>query len=305
MWRLGVQTEFLVSLRFPGRTIYWRLLQFRSSWKLISRSLRCPTHLNLRQCLLSRPQGPGELIIHLVSNTQGKECASALRWFRISGESSRCERFTGQDRGQGPRTLVLTASLSPDGNILSVGDKRFRWRKCCSSPKRKHPQCLQQTSQSRMYCTSRVFFETSLQSNMKCDVYNLRELYAMSFFQVSCTVTMASYSDLKGSWKCCSSQVISQWESRHTIPERHKVQRFASAANCSPNEVLPSTNIFQQAFERMTKDMTASAPSTLKFMVVAPLDGRSPPLAPNAFHCAEVLCCSGVNRRVRCPQQDG
>ena len=32
-----------------------------------------------------------------------------------------------------------------------------------------------------------------------CDVCNLRELYAMSFFQVSCTVTMASYSDLKGS----------------------------------------------------------------------------------------------------------
>ena len=36
------------------------------------------------------------------------------------------ERFTEQGSGQGPRTLVLAASLSPDGNILSVGDKRFR-----------------------------------------------------------------------------------------------------------------------------------------------------------------------------------
>ena len=43
-----------------------------------------------------------------------------------------CFNFKGS--GQGPRTLVLASSLSPDGNILSVGDKRFRWRKCFSSP---------------------------------------------------------------------------------------------------------------------------------------------------------------------------
>ena len=45
----------------------------------------------------------------------------------------------------GPRTLVLAASLSPDGNILTVVAKRFRWRNFCSSPRRKHPQCLRQT----------------------------------------------------------------------------------------------------------------------------------------------------------------
>ena len=60
-------------------------------------------------------------------------------------------------------------------------------------------------SVARECCSCRVpparekFHDTSLQSNMMCDVCNLRELYAMSFFQVSCTVTMASYSDLKGS----------------------------------------------------------------------------------------------------------
>ena len=32
--------------------------------------------------------------------------------------------------------------------------------------------------------------------------------------------------------------------------------------------------MFQEVYERMTKDMTASAPSALKIMVVAPPDGN-------------------------------
>ena len=53
--------------------------------------------------------------------------------------------------------------------------------------------------------------------------------------------------------------------------------------------------------ERMTKDMTAAAPSTLKIMVVAPPDGNIFTVGPKRFHCAEVLCCSGVDRGVRRP----
>ena len=32
-----------------------------------------------------------------------------------------------------------------DGDILTVGGKRFRWRKCCSSPGPRHHHCWQQT----------------------------------------------------------------------------------------------------------------------------------------------------------------
>ena len=47
------------------------------------------------------------------------------------------------------------------------------------------------------------------------------------------------------------------------------------ARNCTPNEVLSSgTNLFQWVFERMTKDTTLTAPSTMKIMVVAPPNGK-------------------------------
>ena len=39
--------------------------------------------------------------------------------------------------------------------------------------------------------------------------------------------------------------------------------------------------IFQRAFERTTKDMTASGPTTVKIMVVAPPNGKSSLLAPD------------------------
>ena len=44
---------------------------------------------------------------------------------------------------------------------------------------------------------------------------------------------------------------------------------------CCHKVVLSSgTHMFQEVYERMTKDMTASAPSALKIMVVAPPDGN-------------------------------
>ena len=44
---------------------------------------------------------------------------------------------------------------------------------------------------------------------------------------------------------------------------------------CCHKIVLSSgTHMFQEVYERMTKDMTASAPCTLKIMVVAPPDGN-------------------------------
>ena len=76
--RRSVQTEFLVSLRFPGRTIHWRLLPFRVSWKLISRSLRCPRRLDSKQCLLSRPQGSRKLIIQLVAHSGQRNLRESL-----------------------------------------------------------------------------------------------------------------------------------------------------------------------------------------------------------------------------------
>ena len=39
----------------------------------------------------------------------------------------------------------------------------------------------------------------------------------------------------------------------------------------------------------MTKDMTASAPSTMKIKVVAPPDGNIFTVGTKRFHCAEVL----------------
>ena len=63
---------------------------------------------------------------------------------------------------------------------------------------------------------------------------------------------------------------------------------FTSARNCTPNEVLLSgTNVSQGAFERMTKDTTATAPSTMKIKVVAPPVGTSS--LSKRFHCAKVL----------------
>ena len=63
-----------------------------------------------------------------------------------------------------------------------------------------------------------------------------------------------------------------------------------SARNCTPNEVLSSgTNKFQEASERMTKDTTASAPSTVKMKVVAPSNGNIFTVGAKRFHCEEVL----------------
>ena len=65
---------------------------------------------------------------------------------------------------------------------------------------------------------------------------------------------------------------------------------LASARNCTPNVVLSSgTNMFQGAFERMTKDTTVTAPSTMKIRVVAPPDGKIVTVGAKRFHCAEVL----------------
>ena len=60
---------------------------------------------------------------------------------------------------------------------------------------------------------------------------------------------------------------------------------FTSARNCTPNEVLSSgTNMFQGAFERMTKDTTVTAPSTMKVKVVAPPDGNIFTVGAKRFH---------------------
>ena len=65
---------------------------------------------------------------------------------------------------------------------------------------------------------------------------------------------------------------------------------FTSARNCTPNQVLSSgTNMFQEASERMTKDTTMTAPSTIKIKVVAPPDGNIFTDGAKRFHCAEVL----------------
>ena len=65
---------------------------------------------------------------------------------------------------------------------------------------------------------------------------------------------------------------------------------FTSARNCTPNEVLSiGTNMFQGAFERMTKDTTVTAPSTMKIKVVAPPDGNIFTVGAKRFRCAEVL----------------
>ena len=59
---------------------------------------------------------------------------------------------------------------------------------------------------------------------------------------------------------------------------------LTSARNCTLNEVLlGGTNKFQEVFERITKDMTASAPSTMKIKVVAPPDGNI--FTVGAKHC--------------------
>ena len=68
---------------------------------------------------------------------------------------------------------------------------------------------------------------------------------------------------------------------RHTFPEQHKVRRLLLQKVVHPNDVVSSKSIFQGAFERMTKDMTASGPTTMKIMVVAPPDGKSSLLAPD------------------------
>ena len=65
---------------------------------------------------------------------------------------------------------------------------------------------------------------------------------------------------------------------------------FTSARNCTPNEVLSSsTNMFKGDFERMTKETTVTAPSTIKVKVVAPPDGNIFTFGAKRFHCAEVL----------------
>ena len=56
MWRLSVQTEFLVSQPLPVRAILWRFHQFRGFWKLVYWALQSPRRLASRQWLLSRLQ---------------------------------------------------------------------------------------------------------------------------------------------------------------------------------------------------------------------------------------------------------
>ena len=46
---------------------------------------------------------------------------------------------------------------------------------------------------------------------------------------------------------------------------------------------------FQESFERMTAELTASAPSVMKIEVVAPLDGNIITVDAKRFHHAEVL----------------
>ena len=47
--------------------------------------------------------------------------------------------------------------------------------------------------------------------------------------------------------------------------------------------------MFQWAFERTTKDMAASGPTTMKIMVVSPPDGNIFTLGAKRFRGAEVL----------------
>ena len=74
---------------------------------------------------------------------------------------------------------------------------------------------------------------------------------------------------------------------------------FTSARNCTPNEVFSSgTTTFQDSFERMTKDPTATAPFTMKIKVVVRRLETSSLLAPNAS-IAQKWC------RHRCSQLYG
>ena len=79
-----------------------------------------------------------------------------------------------------------------------------------------------------------------------------------------------------------------QGATRHTFPEQHKVQRL------HPQVIVRRMMCCQARAsskwpERMTKDMTASASTTLKIMVVASPDGESSLLAPNASIAQK--CC--------------
>ena len=65
---------------------------------------------------------------------------------------------------------------------------------------------------------------------------------------------------------------------------------FTSVRNCTPSEVFSSgTTMFQEAFERMTKDTTATAPFTMKIKGGCPPIGNIFTVDAKRFHCAEVL----------------
>ena len=62
-----------------------------------------------------------------------------------------------------------------------------------------------------------------------------------------------------------------------------------SSRNCTPSGVLSSTSIFQGDFERMTKDTTVTAPSTIKIKWLLHRMETSSLLAPNASIAQK--CC--------------
>ena len=99
---------------------------------------------------------------------------------------------------QGVHCLVLAASLSPDGNILSVGDTSVPARDgSILSVCGKRFRCAEVLLQPG-FTGTRVsgFYDTSLQSSTKCDVYIRKELYAISRCQVarSCSAAVPNTS---------------------------------------------------------------------------------------------------------------
>ena len=65
-WRLGAQTEFLVSHILPGRAIHGRLHQCRGFWKMVCRALQSPRRLASRQFLLPIFMGTLEITVIFV-----------------------------------------------------------------------------------------------------------------------------------------------------------------------------------------------------------------------------------------------
>ena len=74
------------------------------------------------------------------------------------------------------------------------------------------------------------------------------------------------------------------------FPEQYKVRRLHQQEIVRRMSCCQAARICSKGlFERMTRDTTVTAPSTMKFMVVAPPDGNIFTVGAKRFRCTEVL----------------